>query len=182
MTCRGQKISKKKTSIKCCTSTGSVVFQEAVTFDVPQHIVEEISPVPVRRQTHGYPPGRRRSHRGRNLARRQRPSSPQVGLWCLHRLGFFSEILGNLKSTWDTENFLKKMSEFFLLAVSHPSDWNVPCNFKIYVNMHIILPDCLTVTAHAHKKSKVLSGVNLNIKFDIAFYFLNYKHFDEQMW
>ena len=41
MTCRGQKISKKKTSIKYNTS--SPVFNEAMTFDVPQHIVEEVS-------------------------------------------------------------------------------------------------------------------------------------------
>ena len=41
MTCRGQKISKKKTSIKY--STSSPVFNEAMTFDVPQHIVEEVS-------------------------------------------------------------------------------------------------------------------------------------------
>ena len=41
MTCRGQKISKKKTSVKY--STSSPVFNEAMTFDVPQHIVEEVS-------------------------------------------------------------------------------------------------------------------------------------------
>ena len=51
MTCRGQKISKKKTSVKYGTwsmcsvkyGTSSPVFNEAMTFDVPQHIIEEVS-------------------------------------------------------------------------------------------------------------------------------------------